>query len=192
MKSKWIGGLAAFMVAAMVAAPVFAQGAGGAGGAGGPGAPGGGAAGAPGAAGSPGASGTGSSPSTSGADTMKSDTSKSPKAAGKMEKSDKSHAAMGEMSGRHTMEGEVTAVDQAKGTMTLKTGEGSLNLHFPPSALANVKKGDHVAVELALKPSGRSASMGGSASPSTTTDPNLKKTDKGVSDKTPAPAEKKQ
>jgi hypothetical protein len=58
------------------------------------------------------------------------------------------------------MEGEVTKVDQNKGTLSLKTAEGTLYLHFPPSALANVKKGDHVTVELAMKPS-----TGGSASP---------------------------
>jgi hypothetical protein len=39
-----------------------------------------------------------------------------------------------------------------------------MDLHFPPSALSTVKKGDHVAVELALKPS-----SGGAASPSTGT-----------------------
>lgn len=65
-------------------------------------------------------------------------------------------------SGRHTMEGEVTKVDQAKGMLSLKTHEGTLDLHFPPSALSNVKKGDRISVEMALKPSG-SASMGGSS-----------------------------
>jgi hypothetical protein len=77
---------------------------------------------------------------------------------------DKSHSganrASADFSGRHTMEGEVTKVDQNKGKLSLKTAEGTLDLHFPPSALANVKKGDHVTVELAMKPS-----AGGNASP---------------------------
>jgi hypothetical protein len=74
-----------------------------------------------------------------------------------------------DFTGRHTMEGDVTSVDAKKGHLTLKTAEGSMTLHFPPAALENVKKGDHVAVELALKPSGSasSGSMAPAASPST-------------------------
>ena len=81
-------------------------------------------------------------------------------------------------SGRHTMEGEVTKVDQTKGTLSLKTHEGTLDLHFPPSALSNVKKGDHVSVELALKPSG-SASMGGSSTGNSASPATGPKSDKG-------------
>lgn len=72
--------------------------------------------------------------------------------------------AAGEFMGRHTMEGEVTRIDQDKGTLSLKTAEGTMDLHFPPSALADVKAGDRVAVELAIKPD-----AGGSASPRTDT-----------------------
>jgi hypothetical protein len=75
----------------------------------------------------------------------------------------------GDFTGRHTMEGEVTRIDPSKGTMSLKTAEGTMDLHFPPSALANIKKGDRVAVELALRPSG------GSASPRTEKMPSTKK-----------------
>jgi hypothetical protein len=75
-----------------------------------------------------------------------------------------------EFKGRHTMEGEVTRVDPTKGTMSLKTAEGTMDLHFPPSALANVKKGDRVAVELALKPA-----TGPSASPRTEQAPAMEK-----------------
>jgi hypothetical protein len=78
--------------------------------------------------------------------------------------SPKMESGSGDFSGRHTMEGEVARVDQTKGTLSLKTAEGTLDLHFPPSALANVKKGDHVAVELALKPSAGAASPGTSGS----------------------------
>jgi hypothetical protein len=60
----------------------------------------------------------------------------------------------GEMMGRHTMDGEVTKVDSKKGWVDVKTSEGSMKLHFPPAALANVKKGDSVSVELGLKDNG--------------------------------------
>ena len=78
--------------------------------------------------------------------------------------------ASGDFTGRHTMEGEVVSIDQKKGHLKLKTAEGNMDLHFPPSTLANVKKGDRIAVELAMKPAG-SASLKsdkdtkGSASP---------------------------
>jgi hypothetical protein len=81
-------------------------------------------------------------------------------------------ADAGNFAGRHTMEGEVTKVDSSKGTMSVKTAEGTMDLHFPPSALANIKKGDRVAVELALKPAN-----GPSASP---------RTDKPAMDKAPS------
>ena len=76
----------------------------------------------------------------------------------------------GDFTGRHTMSGEVTKVDQSKGMMTLETQEGTLDLHFPPSALQNVKVGDRVRVELALKADAAGAGRSptdGSASPRT-------------------------
>jgi hypothetical protein len=60
----------------------------------------------------------------------------------------------GEMTGHHTMEGQVTKVDAKKGWVDVKTPEGSMKLHFPPEALAGVKKGDSVSVELGLKDNG--------------------------------------
>ena len=63
-------------------------------------------------------------------------------------------APAGEMMGKHTMDGEVTKVDSKKGWVDVKTAEGSMKLHFPPAALANVKKGDSVSVELGLKDNG--------------------------------------
>lgn len=69
------------------------------------------------------------------------------------EKSDPSAmpSGTGDFTARHTMSGEVTEVDHNQGKLKLKTQEGTLDLHFPPSALQNVKKGDRVSVELALK-----------------------------------------
>jgi len=65
--------------------------------------------------------------------------------------------AAGDMN-RHTMEGQVTKVDQKKGWIDVKTSEGSMKLHFPPEALASVKKGDSVSVELGIKDNGPAAS----------------------------------
>jgi len=56
--------------------------------------------------------------------------------------------------GRHMMTGEVTSVTPDKGRLLVKTPEGRMLLHFPTSALQNVKKGDSVTVELALKDNG--------------------------------------
>jgi len=82
----------------------------------------------------------------------------------------------GDFVARHTMTGEVTRVDQKNGRLTLKTAEGNLDLHFPPSALSSVKKGDRVSVELAMKPEGApSASGAGDKSgPASTTNSNKK------------------
>jgi hypothetical protein len=54
--------------------------------------------------------------------------------------------------GHHTMDGEVTKVDAKKGWVDVKTPEGRMKLHFPPAALATVKKGDRVTVELGMTP----------------------------------------
>lgn len=63
-----------------------------------------------------------------------------------------SAAVAGDWQGRHTMTGEVTRINQSKGTFSLKTAEGTLDLHAPPSVLAGVKKGDQMAVEIAIRP----------------------------------------
>ena len=39
--------------------------------------------------------------------------------------------------GRHTMTGEVTSVTPDKGRLLVKTPDGRMELHFPPSALQN-------------------------------------------------------
>jgi len=63
-----------------------------------------------------------------------------------------------DMQGKHSMEGQVTKVDAKKGWVDVKTPEGSMKLHFPPAALQNVKKGDAVTIDLALKDNGPAAS----------------------------------
>jgi hypothetical protein len=59
-----------------------------------------------------------------------------------------------DMTARHTITGEVTSVTPDKGRVLVKTPEGRMLPHFPASALQNVKKGDSVTVELALKDNG--------------------------------------
>lgn len=56
-----------------------------------------------------------------------------------------------DMAGQHTMEGEVTKVDAKKGWIDIKSPEGRMKLHFPPSALQSVKVGDRVSVDMGLK-----------------------------------------
>jgi hypothetical protein len=62
--------------------------------------------------------------------------------------------AMADAKGRHSMDGQVTKVDSKRGWIDVKTSEGSMKLHFPPDALADVKKGDSVTVDLAIKDNG--------------------------------------
>lgn len=69
--------------------------------------------------------------------------------------------AAGAMRGQHRMVGEVTKIDHEKGMLTLKTDEGDMDLHFPPSALSNIKEGERVEVHMAIRP----ASAGGTKGP---------------------------
>ena len=59
--------------------------------------------------------------------------------------------------GTHTMEGKVTKVDPKRGWVDVKTAEGSMKLHFPPTALDGVKTGDSVTIELGMSASARPA-----------------------------------
>ena len=63
-----------------------------------------------------------------------------------------SAAVAGDWQGRHTLTGEVTKINQRKGTFSLKTADGTLDLHAPPDVLAGVKQGDQMAVEIAVRP----------------------------------------
>ena len=49
--------------------------------------------------------------------------------------------------GLHTMTGEVTKIDQNQGTLTLQTPEATMDLHFPPSALSGLDRGDRITVD---------------------------------------------
>ena len=56
--------------------------------------------------------------------------------------------------GQHEVEGEVTRVDAKKGWVHVKTSEGTMIVHFPPSDLQDLRKGDTVMVRMALKDNG--------------------------------------
>jgi hypothetical protein len=58
----------------------------------------------------------------------------------------------GDFRGRHTMTGQITKIDRKTGMFSLKTKEGTLQLHAPASALASVKQGDQMTVEIAVNP----------------------------------------
>jgi len=52
--------------------------------------------------------------------------------------------------GEHTMSGTISKIDQNGGTLSLRTDKEILDLHFPPSVLANFKEGDQVTVHLGI------------------------------------------
>lgn len=57
--------------------------------------------------------------------------------------------------GVHTMKGEITKIDQARGMYTFKSEDGmELELHAPPTALQGMKEGDRVEVQLGVRPAG--------------------------------------
>jgi hypothetical protein len=60
-------------------------------------------------------------------------------------------SAQAPMGAPHTMDGQVTKVDAKKGWVDIKTPEGRMKVHFPRAALADVKVGDSVTVELGMK-----------------------------------------
>jgi virulence-associated protein VapD len=51
-----------------------------------------------------------------------------------------------------TVTGEVTSVDAASGLVTVKTADGTMELHVPPATLQNVRVGDRVNVDVSLRP----------------------------------------
>jgi hypothetical protein len=55
------------------------------------------------------------------------------------------------MADKHTLDGEVTKVDAKKGWVDVKTPDGRMKLHFPPSALEGVKVGDSLTIELGMR-----------------------------------------
>jgi hypothetical protein len=67
-----------------------------------------------------------------------------------------------DLKGEHSMSGEITDIDRDTGKVTVKTGAGDLDLHFPPQSLANLDKGDNITVHLGFT----QEAMGGTEAPS--------------------------
>jgi hypothetical protein len=63
--------------------------------------------------------------------------------------------------GSHQMTGTVTEIDKSSGEVKLEAEGGKmLDLHFPPSALSGVDKGDRLTVQLAFREAGSTTSTG--------------------------------
>jgi hypothetical protein len=56
--------------------------------------------------------------------------------------------------GDHSMSGTVTEIDHQTGKLSLETGVGELELHFPPQALKEVTEGDQITVHLGFSKGG--------------------------------------
>lgn len=57
----------------------------------------------------------------------------------------------GGFTGVHRMAATVIDFDRETGIVDLKTDVGELKVHFPPAALADLKKGDAVQLQLGLR-----------------------------------------
>jgi cytoskeletal protein RodZ len=123
------------------------------------------------ATGSTPSTGSGSSSSTtdttkstapSGSSAIPSDSGKSTTGSTAMPKGSKTGRTAAAMRGQHRVVGEVTKVDHDKGMLTLKTDEGDMDLHFPPSALSNIKEGERVEVQMAIRPASAAGAKTGS------------------------------
>jgi hypothetical protein len=62
-------------------------------------------------------------------------------------------AATTKVQGKHSMTGTITMIDHTSGMLTLKTPEGDLKLHFPPSSTQKLKEGDTITVHLSYSES---------------------------------------
>jgi hypothetical protein len=64
-----------------------------------------------------------------------------------------------EFQGEHSMSGKISKIDHSTGKLTVKTGEGNLDVHFPPQSIANLKKGDNITVHLGFSEGTGAAGM---------------------------------
>jgi len=63
--------------------------------------------------------------------------------------------------GEHTMTGRITDIDKNKGHVKIDAQGEKLDLHFPQSALQNLREGEEVTVSLGIKPAGGTAGTRG-------------------------------
>lgn len=52
--------------------------------------------------------------------------------------------------GHQSVTGTITKVKQSAGTLTVRSSNGTLKLHFPPEAVRGLKKGDAITVQYAF------------------------------------------
>ncbi len=70
-------------------------------------------------------------------------------ATGGMQSTQPTGSAQG-MQGLHEMPATVTSIDKSTGMVGVTSEGMNLKLHFPPSALTNVKTGDKIKVQMGL------------------------------------------
>jgi hypothetical protein len=59
--------------------------------------------------------------------------------------------------GPRLVRGEVARVNEAKGTLTLKTTQGDVEVQLPPAVVKGLRKGDRLTVRLAVHPGATAA-----------------------------------
>jgi hypothetical protein len=76
--------------------------------------------------------------------------------------------AVGGFMGEHTVTGKIISIDKEKGHVKVDAQGEKMDLHFPSSALQNLKEGDQVTVSLGIKAAGTSGTSGTSGTRSGT------------------------
>jgi hypothetical protein len=56
--------------------------------------------------------------------------------------------------GEHSMSGTISKIDHKTGMVTVKTGAGNLDVHFPPNDIKDLKEGDTITVNLSFTKGG--------------------------------------
>ena len=56
--------------------------------------------------------------------------------------------------GVHNMAGTIEKIDHKTGMVSVKTGEGTLDVHFPPPAIKDLKMGDTITLHLSFSKGG--------------------------------------
>ena len=60
-------------------------------------------------------------------------------------------AEPGAMMGEHDMTGTISSIDHKTGVVKLESKPHDLELHFPPDAIKDLKKGDKITVHMSFK-----------------------------------------
>jgi len=60
-------------------------------------------------------------------------------------------AESGGMMGAHEMTGTISSIDHKSGVVKLESKPHDMELHFPPTAIKDLKRGDKITVQLSFK-----------------------------------------